>query len=129
MREFACDARQQHLTAVPDGHEPRYAIDRRSEVVAVALFRVAGVQAHSDLQSANAGEIFLRKGSLCLDGRVDCLGSRGKGAAKRVAHGLENVATTSDNGGAHEMLVTRDGSLHRLAMRLPTLRRPLDIGK
>ena len=49
---------------MPDCDQPRDAIERRPEVIAVALVRVSGVERDADAKSADRGEIFGRERTL-----------------------------------------------------------------
>ena len=111
------------------GKQARDAIDRRTEIVAVALVGIAAVNGHAHAQSVDRIPIFRaevvagrrRGGDRALD-----VGKRG---AERVADGLENATAVRLDRGPHDRVVTAQRLLHRGAIDVPATRAALDVGK
>jgi len=103
------------------------AVQRWSEIVAIAFVRYTGVEGCANAQSADGDEILGRKRALEVEcGGDRSLGSR-EGDAKRVAERLENVAAVRFHRGAPDRVVPLHRRRHRLAMRVPALRARLNI--
>ena len=120
---------EEHLTAVSDRHQPRNAVDRRSEIIRVAFLGIAGMQAHTHAQAVDTGEVFVGKGPLRVDRGGYRIRRGMEGGAKLVAHQLEDVPTVADDRAAHDLLVAYDRGPHRRGMCFPALGRSLDIRK
>ena len=112
-----------------DREQPRDAIDRRSEIIAVALVRMPGVDRHSHLEAVDAGPILGGEPLLCVERRGDRVGDVVKRRAKRVAHRLEDVSVVGFYRRLKDLTVTADGGFHLLAMALPSFRRAFDVGE
>ena len=89
--QFRRGGGEQDLPAVGDRHDPRRAIQRRAEIVAIPKFRHAGVQAHAHLQRNRQSGVGRRmaqgarrrpaglQGALCGEARRECI----RGARRR----------------------------------------------
>ena len=71
MREFTGSAGEQDLAAVTDSHEPRDAVDRRSEIVTVALVGCAAMQRHAHRHTADGAPVRARECPLRISSSCD----------------------------------------------------------
>jgi len=115
------------LAAVPDGHEPRRAIDSRPEVIAVMLERFAGMHGHANAQAPDRGKISLLERVLGVDRGGYAVGNPRECHAEGVAHRLEHEAVMLLHRGPHERVVPLDGIIHGSMMRFPTLGAALNV--
>ena len=59
--------RQQHLAAMAGGHDARGPVEGRTEVVALALGRLAGVQTHPDAERSGLAPRLAHEVLLCVE--------------------------------------------------------------
>ncbi len=90
----AC-TREQHLAAVADREQARDAVDRRAEVVAVALVGRTGMNGRAYAQSVDCRKILCGKSALGIEYRRNGVFGTREGRAERIAHRFENVAIVS----------------------------------
>jgi hypothetical protein len=112
-----------------DRHESGNAIDSRSEVVCVALVGIPRVHSHANVDAADAGMIFLGNDELRFYRSCKCVRSSWKSNAECIAHSFEDVSVVRVEDRAEHRIMTLDRRAHAVAVRLPTLRRALDIGE
>ena len=111
-----------------DRHETGNAVDRRSEVIAVALGAFAGVNRHANAHLADR----LRPGvraqrSLRLDGGIERISRQRERAAESVADGLERNAAMPGHRRAHNRIVLREREAHGVGPAFPELRASFNI--
>ena len=75
VREFTGSAGEQDLAAVTDSHESRDAIDRRSEIVTVALVGCAAMQRHAHGQTADGAPVRARERPLRISSSCGAVSS------------------------------------------------------
>ncbi len=117
------------LSAMTGGQQPRYTIDRRSEVIARALVRLSRMNCHADAQTADRSPVFFGDSPLRLDRGAHGIVRIGKGGAEGIADRFENEAVIRRYAALEDGVVRAQGRLHRLAVRFPPRRAALDIGK
>jgi hypothetical protein len=120
---------EQNLTAVADRQQPRNAIDRRSEVIAVALAGGSGMDCRAHRQAAQFGEILGREQPLHVEHRRNGVLRPGERGAECIAQRLENVAAPVRDRLTHQLVVTAHGRFHRREIALPAPRARFDVGK
>ena len=133
-RQFSSDrvgawTREQHLAAVAGRQQPRYAVDRRSEIVAVALVGRTYMECGAYSQPVDCRKILGGNSALGTEYRHDGVFGMREGCAKRIAHRFENVASVSSDRRSHQRVVSTDGILHRLAIAFPTNGAAFDVGE
>jgi hypothetical protein len=101
LEELRCRFGHDDLTAVGAGQEMREPIERPAEIIAVAGFDRADVDAHAHANAVNRRPVFGCERTL----RVICGGNGvaggGKRGANRVADHLENVSVPACDHRAH----------------------------
>ena len=100
------------LAAVGGGNQTSRSINCRSEVVAVTLLTLAGVQGHAHPQHRARRPWLGDEGTLSRLGRLHGVFGCRKGSAECVPHGLEDVATRGFDRRSHEVVVTAQGVGH-----------------
>ncbi len=78
---------------MPKRHQPRSADHRRTEVVAVAFFCLAGVESHSNPQLAACGPLARRQGGLGFDCCRHTVVDPGERRTESITRRGEHVAT------------------------------------
>ena len=111
--------RQQHLTAVPGGHDARRAVQGRAEVVALPLGRLAGVQPHPDAERAGLAPRLVREVLLGGQAGADAVDGRVEDGHEAVADRLHDLAARALDGAAQDGVVALERSLHGLLVVLP----------
>jgi hypothetical protein len=121
--------RDQHLTAVRDAHEPRGAVDLRTEEIAVAALVDAGVD------SASHGQRQIALASALLERllQIRCGADRVQGIhevrVNAIARGLHDGAAIACDDVTRQRIVTRERRAHALGVLLPEARASLDVGE
>ena len=90
LNQIGRNARNDDLTAMGDRQQARDAVDRRAEIVAVALVRIAGMQGHADGQALDRIPLLGVERPLRLERGRDRCRPRRERDAKGVADGLED---------------------------------------
>jgi hypothetical protein len=119
FQQPGAEVRQQDLPAMAGRHDARGAVQRRTEIVAVAQLGLAGADAHAHRQFEAA---------LRSDRRIDRAARRGKGGGDAVAGVLEEVAAMGPHRLTQDGVVRRQGPAHRLGIVLPARGRADDVG-
>src|SRR3712207_5133048 len=102
------------------GEEPRNAVERRAEVVAVALLGCASVQRHAHAYGSKLlVPCFVLERTLGSERGLHRLRRRGEGGVERIADGLEDMSTMPLNRLPQDGIIPREGALHRRAVLLP----------
>ncbi len=86
------------MTPVGHGAQPSGSVDRRSEVVPVALLARSAVKAHSHSDPQRRGPVFGAQGGLRLYGGGDGVAGIGERSAEGVPDRLEHVARRTFDG-------------------------------
>jgi hypothetical protein len=122
--------RNEHLTAMGEGHQPGASIQRPIHVLPwrtqPALVRV---QSHAH---QNWTRVVPRLGSeplLSLEDRAQRIRCRNERSGHSIAHRREDDTLIAFDRAAHDLVVPRDRLLHRLGVLLPQPRRTLDVGE
>src|SRR5215208_4625417 len=122
--------REQHLPSVGCGHEPRYPVYRRSEIVPVSLLCGSCVQGHPHAYGSDLfGPALLKQRQLARKCRFRGVGGGAKGGAEGVPHRFEDVAVASLYGGPQQLVVAGEGFLHCLSVALPQPGRALYVSE
>ena len=116
--------RQQHLSTVPRGHDPRRAIHRRTEIVPVAFLHLARVQPHPHANQRMIGQTRLR-----LHRRIDAVRRARERRRESIATCREHVPTVRFDRATHDAVMLRQRGSHLVGTLLPQTRRTLDIGE
>ena len=102
--QFCRGGREQDLLAMGGGHDPRRAIQRRAEIIAIPKFRHAGVQAHPYSQRDRRSGIRCRRlrtrdaglrglqGALCGKARGERIRSSAEDREHAIARGLDDAS-------------------------------------
>jgi hypothetical protein len=101
--------REEGLPTVSGGEEPGDAVYRGSEVVAVALLYLPGVQRHPDPHPAPLVPGLGEDSPLGRERRFQGVWGGGEGRAAGVADHLEDVAAMGRDGGLHYLIVPSEG--------------------
>lgn len=112
-----------------DRQEPCTAIQRRSEVVPVSFVGVACVERHPDPEGCDITPIFGIQSSLDVDCRLQRHPRRREGRAELIPSCGEHHTVSGLDGQAHDRVVTREGTLHRVWVLLPSTGASLDVGE
>ena len=126
--ECCAGAREHDLAPVRRRHQPARAVQRRAEVVAVALVHLAGVDAHADRQRSDRTPRLGRERAHRLHGSGDGIRDGRQRGVRTVAGGLEDAARVLLDGIAEDRVVTRQCLPHGVGMLFPQARRTLDVG-
>ena len=121
--------RAQHLTAMPDAHQPRRTIHRGAVVVTVAQFRRAGVDTDPHSQRLRQRPLLRSQRHLRGDGSVDRVVARRERSVETVTRRLHHVPATRLDRVTNDLVMARQRRLHRLRMLLPQTRRTLEISE
>src|SRR5580658_7243901 len=114
---------------MPDREQPRDAVERGSEVVALALIGRTGMNGGTYAQSIDPRKILRIQSALRIEYRCNgVLGAR-EGRTECIADGLKNVAIVVGDRRLHQRIVPAQSILHRLPVALPALSASFDIGK
>ena len=127
--QLSGSARRHHLAAVGGRHQPRRAVDRRAEVVAVALVDLTGVDRHPDPDRQTGGPRLGPDRPLRLDGCCDCVGCTRERHGEAVSARGEDVARVACDRAAHEIVVAGEHRRHRGGRRVPGSGRSLDVAE
>ena len=122
-------AGEQHLATVPGIRDPGHPVERRPEVVSVALLHRAGVDPHPHphrqrARPGGAGEV-----GLGLSRRLDCLAGRAEGDPEAVAAAVEHVTLVTGGAGPEDVVVELEAVPHGRRVAVPERGRPLDVGE
>ncbi len=129
MQDRGRSAGDQHLAAVAEREKARGAIDRRAEVVRVALVGCARVDRHAHVQSTHFGKVRPAQRALRRErGRCSALRPR-KGDAKCVAYRLEDRTAVDRDRLAQQAVMKAYGALHRRAVPVPARGASFDVGE
>ena len=123
------DLGQQHLAAVRSTHDARGTVDCAAEVVAVALFSDASVQAAPHLQRDTAVDADGAHPALQVDCGHHCAGGIVEHGVQPIANHLHQSAATTLDDRAAESVVARESLSHTHRLGLPELAAALDVGK
>src|SRR2546430_5433537 len=102
---------------------------QRRKIVAVARFRVAGMQAHAHPHRADLAPALAVERALRVQGRACGVAGIFEHRAERIAHDLEHVATVRVYRALEQRVMACLRFLHRIGMLLDQSRRALDVGK
>ena len=127
LHEVVRRAEHEDLATMTDRKETGGAVERRANVVPIALFGLAGVQGHPHPQTAGQRPGLSGQRALRVEHGGQRVRSRRKRRVERIPHGLEDVAAVLGDGGAQEIVVPAEGGPHRLGMLLPQPGATLDI--
>ena len=122
--------RGHYLPAMPGCSDPGATIHHRTEVVAVALLRLAEIETDPNAQRIPSGRPFGR----CERG-LDCLATRHGSRRTRerdtepVTPGREHEPAMAHEVLSKDLVVQCQRRSHQLRIRIPHLRRVLDIGE
>ena len=124
-------ARAQDLAARGQCPQAGGAVDRATEVVAVAKLDLAGMQRHADAHGLTQRPRLMGDGVLQLDGgcggRRRTVEDRERGIA--FAARLDQPASARCHDLFDELVVARERHRHGVGIRLPGCRRPLNVGE
>src|SRR5688572_31174843 len=108
--------------------QPRYPVDRRSEVVSVSFVSGSRVQRHPRPEGADLlPPSFREETPLGRKRRLEGTESAGEDRAEGVAYRLEDETTVPFYGLPEQGVVTGQGDLHASRVLLPQLRRTLYV--
>ena len=127
--ELGDHSAQEHLAAVPGGEQPRDAVDRRPEEVAVALLALAQVHRHPHTQPRRVGPRLGRERRLPGARGRDGVPRAGERRAEGIADGLDHAPAMLLDDTAQELVVARQRRRHRGGVALPQPRAALDVGE
>ena len=102
---------------------------QRRKIVAVARFRVAGVQAHAHTHRADLAPALAVERALRVEGRACGVAGIFEHRAEGITDDLEHVAAMRVDGALEQRVMARLRLLHRIGMLLDQLRRALDVGE
>src|SRR5271169_1095486 len=121
--QISRDRRKQSLSAMTNGHQPRGAVQRGTIIIAGARFCFAGMQADAylDMVRVDLIPLCLVKGLLSMQRRRDAVQGSPERSMNSIPGRLDNMAVTSLNGLAQNLIVPRQGNFHRLGILLPKL--------
>ncbi len=111
--------REQHLTAVADGKQARESIQRRAEIIAVALLGLADVERNANRDAAFGRKRFRLQNALNRVSRLHGIGYLRKRRAERIADSFENVAFVRFDLQAHECVVASHVGGHCVRVAFP----------
>ena len=122
---------EQHLTAVSCREQASDSVERRPEIIVVALLGDSGVQGHADFEGEACGGAGgdTAQALLRLEGGFEGHGSGGEGGAESIADGLEDGASIGLDGGAEEGVVASEGEAHSVGLFVPEASAALDVGE
>ena len=121
--------REQDLPAVAEREDAGDTVERRAEVVAVALLGQPGMQRHTHPQRAGRSPRFGVQRALRGQRGGQRIGGTREDRVDAIADRLENhTALRSDRLPQHG-IVARKGGGHRLWVLLPQLRAAFDVGE
>ena len=103
---------------MPGAHHAGSAVQRRSEVVVAAAFRLSRCDAHAHRQFERTLRV-----NRCLDRRP----RRSESGIRAITGVLEQPAAPGLDSGPHHLVVRSQRHLHSVGLFLPSARRPLDI--
>lgn len=106
-----------------------HAIERWTEVIAIALVGGTGMHRYAHAQDVNLPPRFVGEGMLNGNRSFECVNGDWKGNAEGITDGLEDVATVRLDGLAKDGIVTSEGSHHRPGILIPPLSAALDISE
>src|SRR5579871_2259783 len=112
-----------------DVEQARDAVQRRPEVIALALFGRAGMQRHPDAQAIDGRKILASEVALRCNRSSDAVFGASEGGTERVADRLEDVATVRFNGAAEDRVMASHRLFHRGTIAIPALCAALDVSK
>ena len=121
--------RQEHLPAVPGGHDPGGAVDGRTEVVVAAPFGVPAMDADPDAE--RPGFRPCRRREPALDGET-CrhpVSGRRRSRHQSVAGRLHDLPASRLDGAAQDRVVPLKGGRHGVGQSLPELGAAGDVGE
>ena len=121
--------RQHDLATVGRGHDPRGTIERRPEIVAVAFFGVAGVDAHPHTQHRATNPHLGRKRPLRGQRRFDRRPRPGKHRDETVTTGRNHMTAGPTDRRTNNLVMTGQRRAHRIRKRIPQRRRTHNVGK
>jgi hypothetical protein len=119
--------RADHLPPMRGGHQTGSPIDRKPEVIPVALFHLPRVQTHAHPQAGLAWPHMLRQRPLNVTRCQHCIRCPGKGDPETVSTGRKNIPTMTLNSLTNNAVVKTQYRPHRIRRGLPQARRPFDI--
>ena len=122
-------ARHEDLSAVPDRHEPRRAVQCGTEIVTVTLDGLSRVDAHTDPQEDPARPAFGLQRSLPVHRGADRIGGATERRRECIAGGREHVPAVRLDRLTEQLVVHTEGGAHRVRLFLPQPRRTLEIGE
>ena len=118
---------KEHLAAPGGGKDARDAIERLAEVIAIPVFRRAGVQCHAHFQFLDALPGGGPERSLGQQGSGEGLQGGIEGHAKSIADRLEDIASLRFKRLAQHLVVGREGHAHGVRVLFPFFGAALDI--
>jgi hypothetical protein len=110
---------KQGLSPMPQGKQSCDPIERRPEVVAIALLSDSGMQSHAYTHLHRLQPQFGLQGALSGQGRSESVQRHRKRGAEGVAHGLEDETAAILDGFTHQGVMPTQRRSHRLGMRVP----------
>ena len=121
--------RAHDLAAVGERHQAGGAVDRAAEVVAVALDRLAGVDAHAHPQWGVGRPVLGGEGGLAFGGGRQRVAGPGEGNGEAVAAGGEHLAAAAVEHRPEQLVVAGQRRLHGRRVVLPQPGGALDVGE
>lgn len=128
VEERGRDRGHQHLAPVGNGHQASRLVQHRSEIVALALVRLARMQAHPHPQLRPA-PIRRRHRLLHGNGNGDGVPGSLECRPEPVATGVEYVPVMRLDDVDQDPVVTGQSEAHARAVLIPQPGRPFDIGE
>ena len=122
LQEMCGEVRDQDLSAVADGHDPRRPVERSPSVVLADLLNFAGVQPHAHPRTVS------REATLCVDGRARGRAGGFERGGDAVAHRGEDRAPLDGDRMPKHAEVSFDHLVH-LRHPLPTRGGAFHVGE
>ena len=129
VNERSDGLRNDYLTAVRGGHDPRAAIHRASIEIVVAALDRARVNAAANVQRDPAGRVPIDERSLNRQRRDDRVERIVEPRMNAVAGRFHDNAAVALHRSFDDRVVSRECPAHLLGLLLPQARAALDVGE
>ena len=113
---------------MPDRHQARRPVDRRTVVVAPALLGCPGMEGHTHAELRLTPQLGL-EGALSCHSGCEGVGGFREGSVDTIAGALDNRAPMRRDRVAQQGVMARESCRHCLRVALPELRTVLEIGE